>query len=312
MEVLMDIDKISISETTICVGTFDGLHKGHMKVINRTIEKAKELGTKSLIFTFWLHPQEIIFPKKKIEYLNVLEEKIERFTSTGIDYLVVYPFNKTFAQLSSKEFIKSWLLDRLNMRFLIIGHDHQFGKKREGSYENVLNCAKTFNFGVEQIEQHTIGSEIVSSTNIRHLIKEGRIDLANQLLGYDYFITGTVVRGKSIGHKIGFPTANVATHSQKILPKDGVYCVEVFYKDEFYQGMGNFGFNPTIDNSPNFKIEIHLFNFEHNIYDQQISISLKHRLRSEKKFNSIEALKTQLEQDRVQAIQYFNTNAIKA
>jgi len=305
MEVFTDIKNINIDKTAICVGTFDGLHQGHMVVINKTIEQAKRLNAKSLVFTFWPHPHEIIFPDKTVYYLNTFQEKIDLFTKSGIDYLVLFPFNKEFSNKTSKEFIKDFLVEKLNMKFFVIGYDHQFGKEREGKYEKMMNCAEELNFGIERVEQQAIKDEFISSTKIRNLIKEGELELANSLLGYKYFTSGDVIRGKQIGKSIGFPTANINIAPNKIMPKTGVYCVKVDLEDKIYTGMANIGFNPTIDNSKELNLEVHLFDFQKDIYQKKIKISFYKRIRNEEKFSSLEALKSQLEKDKLESIKYF-------
>ena len=305
MEVFTDIKNINIDKTAICVGTFDGLHQGHMVVINKTIEQAKRLNAKSLVFTFWPHPHEIIFPDKTVYYLNTFQEKIDLFSKSGIDYLVLFPFNKEFSNKTSKEFIKDFLVEKLNMKFFVIGYDHQFGKEREGKYEKMMNCAEELNFGIERVEQQAIKDEFISSTKIRNLIKEGELELANSLLGYKYFTSGDIIRGKQIGKSIGFPTANINIAPNKIMPKTGVYCVKVDLEDKIYTGMANIGFNPTIDNSKELNLEVHLFDFQKDIYQKKIKISFYKRIRNEEKFSSLEALKSQLEKDKLESIKYF-------
>ncbi len=305
MEVFTDIKNINIEKTAICVGTFDGLHQGHMAVINKTIEQAKRLNAKSLVFTFWPHPHEVIFPEKQIHYLNTFQEKIDLFSKTGIDYLVLYPFNKKFSNKSSKEFIKDFLVEKLSMKFFVIGYDHQFGKEREGKYEKMINCAEELNFGIERVEQQAVKDEFVSSTKIRNLIKDGELELANSLLGYTYFTSGDVVKGKQIGSSIGFPTANINIAPNKIIPKIGVYCVQIELDQKTYNGMANIGYNPTIDDHKTLNLEIHLFDFNENIYQQRLKVFFHKRIRDEKKFGSLDALKSQLKKDKQEAIKYF-------
>ena len=305
MEVFTDIDSIQIEQSVICVGTFDGLHQGHKVVIDKTIAQAKKLNAKSLVFTFWPHPHEVIFPEKQVYYLNTFQEKIDLFSESGIDYLVLYPFNKEFANKTSKEFIKDFLVDKLKMKFFVIGYDHQFGKEREGKYEKMISCAKELDFGIERIEQQAISEEFVSSTKIRKLIKSGDIELANSLLGYTYFTSGTVVKGSQIGTEIGFPTANLIIPSNKIMPQNGVYSVKVTVDRQSYLGMANIGFKPTIKNDKELSLEVNLFDFNQDLYEKNIRISFYKKIRDEKKFNNLEELKNQLELDKKICIQYF-------
>ena len=305
MEVFTNIDNINIEQSAICVGTFDGLHLGHKVVIDKTIAHAKDLGIKSLVFTFWPHPLEIIHSNKKIFYLNTFQEKIDLFSNLGIDYLVLFPFDKDFSTKTSKEFIKDFLVDKLNMKFFVIGYDHQFGKEREGKYEKVINCAKELNFGIERIEQQSVNEEFVSSTKIRDLIKEGELELANSLLGYTYFTSGEVEKGMRIGSKIGFPTANIKIASNKIMPKAGVYCVRIEIKDEIFDGIANLGYKPTIQEYKDLSLEVHIFNFNNNLYSKNIKISFYKKIRDEIKFNNLELLKSQIKIDKEVGINYF-------
>lgn len=305
MKVFTDIKNINIDKSAVCVGTFDGLHQGHMVVINKTIEHAKSLNAKSVVFTFWPHPQEIIFPEKQIYYLNTFQEKIDLFSKAGIDYLVLYPFNKEFSNKSSKEFIKEFLVDELKMKFFVIGYDHQFGKEREGKYEKMISCAKELGFGIERIEQQAVSDEFISSTKIRNLIKLGDLELANQLLGYTYFTSGEVVKGRQIGSSIGFPTANIRIAPNKIMPKAGVYIVDVLVDGKKIKGIANVGFKPTVEQDKILSLEAHLFDFEDNIYKKNIKVFFYKRIRDEIKFDSIENLKTQIEKDQQIALKYF-------
>ena len=306
MEVLTHIDNVSIEESVVCVGTFDGLHSGHMVVINRTIEQAKRLNAKSIVFTFWPHPHEVIFPEKPVYYLNTYQEKIELFAKSGIDYLVLYPFNKQFANKTSKAFIHDFLVDKLKMKYFVIGYDHQFGKEREGNYEKMTHCAQELGFGLERVEEQAVAEEFVSSTKIRKLIKSGDIALANSLLGYTYYTSGKVVKGKQIGSSIGFPTANINIANNKLMPKSGVYIVEALVNNEKIKGVANIGFKPTIETDKGLTLEVHLFNFKADLYSKNIKVFFHKRIRAERKFESVNQLKNQIIKDKAQAIEYFN------
>ena len=310
MEVFTDIKNIKVDKSVICVGTFDGLHQGHKVIINKTIEHAKELNAKSIVFTFWPHPQEIITPERPVYYLNTFQEKIDLFSKSGIDYLILYPFDKSFANKTSREFIHGFLVKQLNMKFFIIGYDHQFGKKREGNYRKMQNCAQELNFGIERIEQQAVSDEFISSTKIRNLLKEGLLELANQLLGYTYFTSGEVIKGQQIGSKIGFPTANIQIAPNKIIPKIGVYIVNVLVNNKTYQGIANIGFNPTVENNKLLSLEVHLMNFDEDIYTQNIRVFFHKRIRDEIKFDSIDKLKHQIEKDKQNALSYFKHKTI--
>ena len=308
MEVFTNINNINIEQSAICVGTFDGLHLGHRVVIDKTIAHAKKLGLKSLVFTFWPHPLEIIQPNKKVYYLNTFQEKIDLFSNLGIDYLVLFPFNKEFASKTSKAFIKDYLVDRLKMKFFVIGYDHQFGKEREGKYEKVINCAKELGFGIDRIEQQAVAEEFVSSTKIRDLLKNGNIELANALLGYTYSTSGEVEKGQQIGSKIGFPTANIKIAPNKTMPKTGVYSVKIEIDNKIFEGIANLGFKPTIKNHKDLSLEVHIFNFNKDIYSKLVKISFYKKIRDEIKFSNLESLKTQIEIDKEVSISYFKKN----
>ena len=308
MEVFTDINNINIEQSAICVGTFDGIHLGHKVVIDKTIAHAKELGIKSLVFTFWPHPLEVIQVNKKIYYLNTFQEKIDLFSNLGIDYLVLFPFNKDFASKTSKEFIKDFLVDKLKMKFFIIGYDHQFGREREGKYEKVIDCAKELGFGIDRIEQQAVSDEFVSSTKIRDLIKIGDLELANSLLGYTYFTSGEVEKGQQIGSEIGFPTANIRIAPNKIMPKTGVYSVKIVIDGKIYEGIANLGFKPTIKDHKDLSLEVHIFNFNKDIYSKLIKISFYKKIRDEIKFSNLELLKAQIKIDKEISINYFKKN----
>ena len=305
MEVFTDIENIDITKSAICVGTFDGLHKGHQTIINQTIKQAKRLNAKSIVFTFWPHPHEIIFPNKTVYYLNTFQEKIDLFSKSGIDYLILYPFDKTFANKTSKEFIDDFLIKRLKMKFFVIGYDHQFGKEREGKYETLKNVAQELDFGIERIEQQSANNVLISSTKIRSLIKEGELELANQLLGYTYFISGKVIRGQQIGSSIGFPTANIQIAQNKIMPQVGVYCIEAKINNKIRQGIANVGFKPTVEESRTLSLEVHFFDFHDNIYHQELSILFYKKIRDEQKFNSLSELKQQITKDKQIGLTFF-------
>ncbi len=309
MEVFTDIKNISVEQSAICVGTFDGLHQGHMVVINKTIEQAKRLNAKSIVFTFWPHPHEVIFPNKPVYYLNTFQEKIDLFSKSGIDYLVLYPFNKAFANKTSKEFIEKFLVKQLNMKFFVIGYDHQFGKEREGKYEKMIHCAKALNFGIERVEQQAVSSEYISSTKIRKLIKNGDLELANRLLGYNYFTSGEIIKGKQIGSSMGFPTANVRIAPNKIMPKTGVYIVVSEINHQKFNGIANIGFNPTINGDKTLGLEVHLFGINKKLYGENIKVCFQKRIRDEIKFDSVDLLKNQIEKDQKMALNYFKINS---
>lgn len=310
MEILNGLNRVNIEESVVCVGTFDGLHLGHLEVINRTVENAKRLNMKSVVFTFWPHPQEVVSPDKAVYYLNTLEEKKELFAKSGIDYLVLYPFDKDFSQKSSRTFIKEFLIQKLKMKFFVIGYDHQFGKEREGKYERMLQWSEELDFGIERVSQKLLSDELLSSTRIRNLIKTGQFELANKLLSYTYFTSGEVIKGSQIGRSIGFPTANVQIPSNKLLPKPGVYIVEAFVGNELRNAVANIGFKPTVGQEKELGLEVHIFDFKEDIYTENIKVFFHRRIRDEKKFGELNALKDQIAKDILVAQDYFKNKTI--
>lgn len=305
MEIITELSKIDITDSVVCVGTFDGLHLGHKVVIDKTIEHAKRCHSKSVVFTFWPHPLEIISPELKIYYLNSYQEKIDLFTKSGIDYLVLQPFDHAFANLSYQDFISKYLVQYLKMKFFVIGYDHQFGREREGNYETLQKLTQEYHFDIERVKQQSISGEWISSTKIRDLLKEGNIELANTLLGYQYCATGIVIKGKQIGTSIGFPTANMEIDNQKIIPKNGVYCITANIEGEIYEGMANIGYKPTVQEAQQVSVEAHFFDFHKPLYDKSIKLYFHKRIRDEFKFSSIEALKKQLELDQREVLNFF-------
>jgi riboflavin kinase/FMN adenylyltransferase len=259
-----------------------------------------------VVITFWPHPRWVVNKSEagKLKLLNTLEEKQKLFIDIGIDHLVIIPFNEHFAQITSDEFIKNVLLERFNVCHLIIGSDHQFGKGREGTQEIIKKYAREEGFSVELLELNTEEATKISSTKIRNALINGNVKLANDYLGYNYFLQGLVVTGKKLGNKIGFPTANInIVDEYKLIPKEGVYAVEVEIENNKYRGMLNIGLCPTVNSTDcnNKTVEVHIFNFSGNIYLKRIKAKFIDWIREEKKFGSLQELKNQLEKDEVAA-----------
>ncbi len=292
------IGKIHLPVVTI--GTFDGLHKGHREVLNRLIEEAHSIGGTSVVITFQPHPRKVLFPEKDDFFvLTDDDEKLCLFKSAGIDHLIILPFTKEFSNLTAEEFIQEYLIEKLNLNKLIIGREHQFGRKREGNHNNLLELSKKYNFECIEIPEYLVNDVDVSSTKIRNAVKDGDVETANTLLGFPYFITGNVVEGNRIGRQIGYPTANIQPFSsEKLLPKDGVYAVKTEIDHRFYDGMLGIGIRPTF-NFQGRTIEVNLFDFDQDIYHKEIRIYIMERLRDEVKFDGVEALKAQLHKDKV-------------
>ncbi len=298
MKLIKDIENIRLRNSVVTVGTFDGLHLGHQKIIETLCQRAKETGSEASVFTFWPHPRFVLGKIDGLELLNTFEEKVELFEKNGIDNLVSYEFTKEFANLSSREFVKEILVEKLNVKHLILGYDHHFGKNREGRFDKLKECADEFGFKIERVSALSQKDENISSTKIREAIKQGEIEKANSFLGYNYFIQGKIVKGSEIGRTIGFPTANIAVPKYKLLPKSGVYSVKIQVENNNYIGMMNLGLRPTIGNFNTKTLEVHIIDFDKDIYGKSIKIDIIKRIRNEKKFASINELKLQLEKDK--------------
>lgn len=301
MEVIYDIDSFPEKEGCIVTtGTFDGVHIGHRKIISKLKEIAKAENKKSVIITFWPHPRLVLFPDdNQLKLLNTIDERIKLIESTGIDYLIIIKFTHEFSRITSEEFIKKILLSKMKTETLVIGYDHRFGKNREGSFEYLKENSSKFGFEVEEIPQFDIDEIAVSSTKIRIALLEGNFKLANEYLGYNYLLNGTVVEGKKIGRTLGFPTANIGKiDKNKLIPANGVYAVTIQIEMEIFYGMLNIGLNPTISDYNPKSIEVHIIEFNEDLYGKEVEISFIEKIRDEIKFENSEELKKQLELDR--------------
>jgi riboflavin kinase/FMN adenylyltransferase len=291
-----------VPNAVVTVGTFDGVHLGHRAIFDKMKAKAKETGGETVVITFYPHPRIVLgLDSENLKFINTQEKKINRIEDAGIDHLIIIPFNKEFASLSSEEFIRL-ILDKINPKVVVIGYDHHFGKGREGSFELLSEIGKKEGFEVIRVEALYMDGVPISSTKIRDLLKAGKVAEANKYLGYEYSITGKVVRGQSIGHILGFPTANIEVADEyKLIAAVGVYACRVEYMGKVYKGMSNIGYRPTIDHG-DLTIEVNIFDFDQQIYGEQITITFVDRLRDEKKFKDREALKAQLAKDREAAL----------
>ena len=296
----------STKKTIITLGTFDGVHIGHKKILEKVLQNTDDGQYESLVLTFFPHPRMVLQGDSDIKLLNTINEKIDLLQEIGIENLVIHPFDETFSRLTAEEFVKTILVDRLQIHKIIIGYDHRFGRNRTANIDDLFNYGEQYGFEVEQISVQEINEISVSSTKIRQALSEGNMTLANDYLGYDYFITGTVVQGKQLGRTINFPTANLAIQENyKLIPQNGVYIVKSTIENKLVYGMMNIGMNPTV-NGQNRSIEIHYFDFAADLYDKEIRVSIIHRIRSEQKFESFELLKAQLEKDKKTALNYLN------
>ena len=295
MKIFTTLNNIKILNPVITIGNFDGVHLGHQMIINQLIKQAKIISGETVIFTFLQHPRTILEPQKKNKLLQTNEEKIEKIKNFGIDNLILFNFTKNFAKLSSKQFIEQILVHRIGLKSLFVGFNHSFGKNRDANLQSLKTLAQQNNFTIEQLKALKIDNISISSTIIKQYIENGNITTANKLLGYNYTLNGTVVSGNKIGRTLGFPTANISYSENKLVPQNGVYLVEVFVQNNLYSGILNVGYRPTIKEKIKKKrVEVHILNFNSDIYGEKIQVFFKQKIRNEKTFENIEELKKQL------------------
>lgn len=299
MNIYHSIHDFSTSNKTVfTLGTFDGVHMGHKKIIERLLNSSSP-NEQSLVLTFFPHPRMVLQKESDIKLLNTIAERTQLLEKAGLQNLIIHPFDQDFSRLTAEEFVKNILVDVFNIKKIIIGHDHRFGRNRTANIDDLILYGKEYGFEVEQISAQEIDEVSISSTKIRNALNEGKIALANEYLGYNYCFSGTVVHGKKLGRTIGFPTANLKIEeSYKLIPAIGVYAVKCLVGNQTINGMLNIGTNPTVEGQ-GISIETHLFDFNGDIYGQKITIELIKRIRDEQKFSSIEALKLQLEKDQL-------------
>ncbi len=306
MKIYQSLNEFTPSKKTIVtLGTFDGVHIGHNAILDTICNIAKQEKLESVLLTFFPHPRLIVSNDSEIKMLNTMPEKAILLEQKGVQNFIIHPFDKLFSELSPREFVEQILIKQLNIQKIIIGYDHKFGKNRAAGIKDLIAFGKEFDFEVEEIPAKQVEEVSVSSTKIRNSLLEGKISLANEYLGYAYMLSGKVVKGNQLGRTIGFPTANIQiSENYKLIPKNGVYIVSAIMKNQTVFGMMNIGIKPTLsDNIPT--IEVHLFDFSEDIYGQKVQVNVIERLREEQKFESLEALKSQLEIDKKNTIQYF-------
>lgn len=299
----------SKKKTIVTIGTFDGVHVGHKKILEKIIQNTNNSDYESLVLTFFPHPRTILQTATEMKQLNTIDEKSNLIEKAGIDNLVIHPFDKEFASLSAEEFVKKVLVDIFNIQKIVIGYDHRFGKNRTADINDLIAFGNQYNFEVEQISAEELNEVAVSSTKIRNALSDGNIELANSFLGYNYTITGMVVQGKQLGRTIGFPTANISINEDyKLIPNSGVYVVECKIENQSYFGMMNIGTNPTVENTnQKQKLEVNIFDFDQDVYGKSINISFLKRIRSEQKFDSLDALKAQIANDKVTSLHFIES-----
>ena len=308
MKIYNHIDEFSkIHNAVVTIGTFDGVHIGHQKIISRLVEVARQKDGEAVILTFFPHPRMIIHPDDlNIKLISTMDEKAERLAELGIDHLIITPFTRDFSNLTPQEYIREVLVDKIGTSQIIIGYDHRFGKDRKGGLEELQKFASDFGFEVEEIPEQDINDVSVSSTKIRNAILSGDVKTAHDFLGYAFHLTGKVIKGDQLGRKLGFPTANLyIAETYKLIPSDGIYAVSIEFKSgsaglKSAKGMAYIGHRPTI-NGMSRNIEVNIFDFNEDIYGQTIRINFQEYLRADQKFNSLEELGEQLIKDETAA-----------
>lgn len=294
-------------ETIITIGTFDGVHLGHKKIVAQITKNADALNCESLVLTFFPHPRMVLQDQSEIRLLNTIDERKELLKKSGLENLIVHPFDREFSRLTAEDFVKNILVKKLKVDKIIIGYDHRFGRNRTADIDDLIEFGEEYNFEVEQISVKEIQDASVSSSKIRTALNEGNIELANQYLGYSYFLTGVVQKGKQLGRTIGFPTANLKIEEQyKLIPKRGVYIVACELNFTNVYGMMNIGTNPTVNGNAE-SIEIHFIDFDGDLYHQQIKVELLSYIRAEQKFESVNHLQEQLEKDKIRTIAFLKS-----
>jgi len=289
-------------DTAITIGTFDGVHIGHRMILKRLISKTSETALKATLLTFFPHPRMVLQKDSDIKLLNTIDEKTKILENLGLDQLIIHPFTKEFSRLSSTEFVRDLLVNKLKAKKIVIGYDHRFGRNRNANINDLITYGATFGFEVDEIPAQEIDEISVSSTKIRRALEDGDIKTANRFLGYNYMLTGIVQKGKGVGRQLSFPTANLfIEETYKLIPKNGVYVVNAEIDGKIVSGMMNIGYNPTVNGTLK-SIEVHFFDFDEDLYDQAIQVNILQRIRDEHKFNSVEELKKQLERDRETSI----------
>lgn len=309
MKIYESIEKFSgVKNPAVTIGTFDGVHLGHQKIIQQLKEAAESIKGESVIFTFYPHPRMVLFPDDEdLKLLNTEEEKKDLLEKFGVEHLIVHPFTKKFSRITYTEYVRDILVNKLKTKKLIIGYNHHFGRNREGSFQQLKKLAPVYGFELEKIPAQDINKVEISSTKIRKALMAGDIKTANKFLGYEYSIKGEVVKGKGLGKELGYPTANIQIEDKyKLIPADGIYAVSVSVENKTHGGMLSIGKNPTIASDNKKTIEVYIFDFEKEIYGENIRIFFKQKLRDEKKFASMEELKKAIDGDKEKSLKILS------
>jgi riboflavin kinase/FMN adenylyltransferase len=307
LKVIESLKNLFTENSVATIGTFDGVHVGHKKIIERLVKTANENGLKSTVLTFFPHPRMVLQKDANIKLINTIDERCKLLEEQGLDYLVIKPFTKSFSRITAEEFVTTVLVEQLHVKKIIIGYDHHFGRNRTANIKDLRRFGESYNFEVEEISAQDINDVSVSSTKIRNALIEGDIKTANLFLGYNFMLNGLIIKGKGLGKTIGYPTANIKIEEDyKLIPKQGVYVVKSEYKNQTIYGMMNIGTNPTIGKDTKQSIEVHFFDFNKDIYNEKLTIQLLHRIRDEHKFDSIDNLKKQLQEDKISALNFIS------
>ena len=300
MRIFNDLNAVAeILNPVVTIGTFDGVHLGHQKILQTLLDEAQRIDGESVLLTFYPHPRMILYPESHgMKLLQTQAEKMEKLSEYGLQNLIIYPFSFDFSRLTALEFVRDILVNKLHVRKIVIGYDHQFGKNREGNIQYLKDIAETYEFEVIEIPAQDIDEVNISSTKIRDALLKGDVKRAAVFLGQCYQLSGKVIRGRALGRTIGYPTANIEVNSDlKLVPGIGVYAVEVYVEGKTLRGMLNIGRRPTVVSTDNVNLEVHILDFQEDIYDKMITLRFMERVRDEQKFESVEALKEQLQKD---------------
>ncbi len=312
MNVFRDINEISRNEKTVLtIGTYDGVHLGHQKILSLLKAKAEEYSARNLVVTFEPHPQLVVANKNNLQILTTVDEKEKILREFGIENLLVIPFTPEFASTSSDDFVKSYLIEKIGMQAIVIGYDHRFGKGRDGNQQTLLQLSRTHNFDVHEVDAVSFDGNVISSSKIRATLKQGNVSEANTFLNRKYFFKGKVVEGKKIGRTLGFPTANLELQNQnKLIPAIGIYAVEVLWKKNVFKGMLYIGTRPTLDNTHAVVPEVNIFDFDKEIYGDELEVHLIERVRDEMKFTSLSELIEQIKSDKESCLEILTKNIL--
>lgn len=302
MKVHTDLSNFNANNPIVTIGMFDGVHTGHRQLLSQLTEKAQEVNGESVVVTFWPHPRMVLKQDEdKLRFLTSPEERTKLFSQLGIDHLVLIPFSLELANLTAQEFIKQILKEKLNIHHLMVGYNHRFGKGRQHSFEEYQEFAKQYNFSISLVQAVLTDGMKTSSTDIRNHLLAGKMEEANKILGYSYSLSGRVIGGQQLGRRIGYPTANIEVEEPyKLIPPDGVYAVNVRVEGKQFGGMLNIGVRPTVNHNVDKRsLEVHIFDFNRDIYSEEVEIQFITRVRDEQKFNNVDELIAQIQKDEI-------------